>query len=141
MDLGKQKMDLRNNTSTRIANDVAGKRDVQKKVPDLFSSSQSLQNKFSMEFRKWKEVILFCFILNVLAYGTYITNITYAVDDYGHIFTKINHIAHGRWFAGFLYNVVLQKSFMPTLSPLISISCCLLTGIGLCEFWRIKNSP
>ncbi len=132
-------MDVRNNTSTRIANDVAGKRNVQKKVPDLFSSSQSLQNKFSMEFRKWKEVILFCFILNVLAYGTYITNITYAVDDYGHIFTKINHIAQGRWFAGFLYNVVLQKSFMPTLSPLISISCYLLTGIGLCELWKIKK--
>jgi hypothetical protein len=67
---------------------------------------QSLQNKFSVEFREWKKVILFCLILNVLAYGTYITNITYAVDDYCFVLSKVNNTGSGRWVADFLFNVV-----------------------------------
>ncbi|MHC4291766.1 MAG: glucosyltransferase domain-containing protein, partial [Planctomycetota bacterium] len=66
-------------------------------------------------------------------------HVTYCFDDYGGIFSKIDHIAHGRWFAGFIYNVFLQKSFIPALAPILRIICYILTGIGLCKLWSIPK--
>ncbi|MHC5184820.1 MAG: glucosyltransferase domain-containing protein [Planctomycetota bacterium] len=77
--------------------------------------------------------------LNLLAYLGCIVHLTYAVDDYGSFFGGVNHIAHGRWFSGFIFNVLLQKSFMPALSPIIAITFYILTGIGLCKLWGISR--
>lgn len=100
---------------------------------------QIMQEKLLREYTEWKKVIFLCFFLSVLGYGAYIVNITYATDDYCFIFSKINHIGQGRWFAGFLYNNVFDGCFMPTLSPFFSIVCYIFTGIGLCKLWKIKK--
>jgi len=47
----------------------------------------------------------------VLAYGTYITNPTYVPDDYLSLLAKVDHVASGTWFAGFIYNCLLQANY------------------------------
>jgi len=98
-----------------------------------------LKSKIVKEYQEWQGVFWACCALNILAYLGYIVHFTYAVDDYGLIFTKANHIAHGRWFAGFIYNILLQKSFMPSLAPIIAMTCYILTGIGFCKLWNTSK--
>jgi hypothetical protein len=100
---------------------------------------QQIQETFYRQYQEWKNVFIGCFILNVCAYGIYITNMTYSIDDYGYIFTKLHIITSGRWLADFIYNVIFQASYMPVLSPLFCIACYLLTGIGLCKLWDIRE--
>ncbi|MHC4951838.1 MAG: glucosyltransferase domain-containing protein, partial [Planctomycetota bacterium] len=100
---------------------------------------QTLHEKFRVEVDQWKRVFLACFILNLLAYGTYITHITYAVDDYTYINNKVNSLGDGRWMGNFIHNVLCQTSFMPTLTPILGMMCYILTGIGLCKLWSIPK--
>jgi hypothetical protein len=100
---------------------------------------QQIQEEFYRQYREWKNIFIGCFILNVCAYGIYITNITYSIDDYGYIFTKLNIITSGRWLADFIYNVIFQASYMPVLSPLFCIACYIFTGIGLCKLWEVRE--
>jgi hypothetical protein len=64
---------------------------------------------------------------------------TYSIDDYGYIFSKLHIITSGRWLADFIYNVLFQTSYMPVLAPLFCIACYLFTGMGLCRFWEIRE--
>jgi hypothetical protein len=96
---------------------------------------RQLQQKIQIEVKEWRTLFVTCLLLNLLAYSGLIVNSTYAVDDYGHIFSAVDHTAHGRWLAGFIFNTLLQKSLMPTLAPIIAIVCYILTGIGLCKLW------
>ena len=91
------------------------------------------------EYHEWKNVFWTSIALNLLAYLGFIVHFTYAVDDYGYFFSEVNHIAHGRWLAGFIYNILLQKSLLPTLSPIIAILFFVLTGIGLCKLWNVNQ--
>jgi hypothetical protein len=100
---------------------------------------KQLKDQMLKEYQEWRGIFWFCFILNLLAYAGLIVHVTYCFDDYGSIFSKIDHIAHGRWFAGFIYNVLLQKSFIPSLAPILRIICYILTGIGLCKLWSIPK--
>jgi hypothetical protein len=97
------------------------------------------KNWFLREYQDWKHVFGVCFLLNVLAYGTYITNATYTPDDYLHILAKVDQAASGRWFAGFIYNCLLQANYMPVLTPFICITSYIFTGIGLCKLWEIQK--
>jgi hypothetical protein len=86
---------------------------------------------FLREYQDWKHVFGVCFLLNVLAYGTYITNATYAPDDYLSLLAKVDHVASGRWFAGFIYNWLLQANYLPTLIPFICIVSYIFTGTSI----------
>jgi len=94
---------------------------------------------FLREYQDWKYVFGVCFLLNVLACGTYITNATYAPDDYLSLLAKVDHVASGRWFAGFIYNCLLQANYMPVLTLFICITSYIFTGIGLCKLWGIQK--
>ena len=100
---------------------------------------QTFKDKLIKESHEWKYIFFVSIVLNLLAYLGYMVHFTYAVDDYGAIFAEVKHIAHGRWFAGFIYNTLLQKSFMPTLAPIIGMTCYVLTGIGLCKLWNLSK--
>ena len=100
---------------------------------------KQIKRKILEEYQEWGAVFWISVILNLLAFSGYIVHVTYAVDDYGAVFSNVNHIARGRWFAGFIYNTLFQKNFMPTLSPIIGIVCYTLTGIGLCKLWRVTK--
>ena len=91
------------------------------------------------EYQEWGTVFWVSLILNLLAYLGYIVHFTYAVDDYGYFFTNVNHLTHGRWVSGFIFNTLLQKSLMPTLSPIFGMTCYVLTGIGLCKLWSVTK--
>ena len=64
-----------------------------------------LKSKVVREYHEWRTVFWISIVLNLLAYLGYIVHFIYAVDDYGYFFSGVNHIAHGRWFAGFIFNV------------------------------------
>lgn len=100
---------------------------------------EAVQEKFHAEIQKWKHVFVICFALNLLAYGMYITHITYAVDDYTYIYNKVDSLGDGRWMNNFIHNIVFQTSFMPTLMPIVSIGLYILTGIGLCKLWKLQR--
>ena len=95
------------------------------------------------EYEKWKTIFWVSVGLNLLAYLGFIVYSTYSFDDYGYLARGVDHIAHGRWFSGFIHNTLLQKSFIPTLAPIINMTFYILTGIGLCKLWKIpkKTSP
>ncbi|MCI0498066.1 MAG: glucosyltransferase domain-containing protein [Planctomycetales bacterium] len=99
-----------------------------------------VKSEIARHCQEWKNAFYVCFALNLLAYLGYLAHITYAVDDYGHFWSGANHLAHGRWFADFIYNVLLGKSFMPTLSPVIAMACYILSGIGLCALWKVAKN-
>lgn len=97
------------------------------------------KNRIAAEYREWKTVFYVSLALNGLAYLGYIVHYTYAVDDYVQFSSGVNHLAHGRWFADFIYNVLMQKNAMPTLAPVIGMTGYILSGIGLCKLWGIAT--
>ena len=100
---------------------------------------QSLDKKVHSEIQEWKHVFLVCFVLNLLAYGMYVTHITYAIDDYTYIYNTVDSFGDGRWMNNFIHNSVLQTSFMPMLMPILSMGLYILTGIGLCNLWGLQK--
>lgn len=90
-------------------------------------------------FEQWRSVLAIVFIVNLAAYAIYITHMTYSVDDYDTIFQPSNTIVSGRWVIDFIHNVVFQKNLMPMLMPILCIAVLILTGLGLCRFWKIDN--
>lgn len=103
-------------------------------------SSYRIQNFLASEWQEWKRAFAVSLLINILTYGLCIFHITYAVDDYSHIFDQINVLANGRWVVNFFHNIVFQTSFMPVLAPVLCILCNILTGIGICKLWSIKGT-
>ncbi len=91
------------------------------------------------QYQEWKIIFWICFILNIISYLGFIVYHTYTSDDYLFYLSEVNHIDHGRWFAGFIYNTLLQHNYMPTLSPIIAIIINIFTGILISKLWRLSK--
>ena len=91
------------------------------------------------EWKEWKNIIFICLAVNIVTYGLYIFNMTYAVDDYMHIFKPVNVMISGRWCVDFFHNTICQTSYLPVLGPLLCIFCNILVGIGLCKLWSTQG--
>jgi hypothetical protein len=88
--------------------------------------------------RRYREVSI-VLILNILALGIYVFNISYGSDDYALLFQKCNLIASGRWAAHFIYNYLFMNNYMPVLSPLVGMTVMILAGFELTRLWHIRN--
>jgi hypothetical protein len=100
---------------------------------------RQLKNEIAEQYQEWKTIFWISAILNLLAYMGFIVYLTYAFDDYGYLAHKVDHIAHGRWVSGFIYNILLRESFIPTLAPVVNMAFYILSGIGLCKFWNVTK--
>ncbi len=92
------------------------------------------------QYQEWKMIFWVAFGLNIISFLGFIVHETYTSDDYSYIFTHVHHLPQGRWFAGFIYNTLLQGSFMPTLSPIIAIIFHIIAGIFVCKFWELNKT-
>lgn len=104
------------------------------------SKITAFQNVFLEEWRAWKKVFFVCLAINLLAYGFYITHVTYSVDDYGTIFSTANTMVSGRWVIEFIHNIACQTSLAPTLIGICCVALFTLTGIGVCRLWGIRGN-
>ncbi len=65
---------------------------------------EQIKCKFIEAYQEWGRTFWICVVLNLLAFSGYIIHLTYAVDDYGSLFSNVSHVVHSRWFAGFIYS-------------------------------------
>lgn len=90
-------------------------------------------------YNEWKGVIWIAAAVNAAAYAAYITQETYATDDYIAFFRPSIGITCGRWLIDVIHTFVFQKNLMPSFMPFLCIAASIGTGLALCGCWKIQN--
>ncbi len=87
-----------------------------------------------------RSVIIYSFIINLIAFATRLTTTSYCVDDYDFIFGNPDFLAHGRWMFHFFYHCVQGSQYIGSLAYLIGFIFMILAGLQICHYWKIKRT-
>jgi hypothetical protein len=99
----------------------------------------SLWNAIDPAYRK---AFFFIVLINVLAFGFEMTNLTLTHDDIGQILIQDQILGHwlGRFGQGWLYYIGHNHHFMPFLQMAEAIVIMAIYGLVICRLWGVKNT-